>query len=42
MVDKGITGLETGLVFREEFISGEIVKHFVKNNSFKCFNTNRN
>ena len=33
--------METGLDFRDEFISGETVKHFVKNKSFKYFTTNR-
>ena len=40
MINTGITGLETGLVFRDEFINREIVKHFVKSKSFKYFTTN--
>ena len=40
LVDTGITGLETELVFRDEFISREIVKQFVKNKSFKYFTKN--
>ena len=40
-VDTGITGLETRLFFRDEFISGEIDKYFVKNKSFKYFTTNQ-
>ena len=31
-------GMETGMAFRDEFISGEKDKNFVKNQSFQCFN----
>ena len=41
MVDTEITRLETGLVFRDELISGDVAKHFVKNKSFKYFTKNR-
>ena len=41
MVDTGIMGLETGLVFRDEFLSGEKVKNFDKNKSFIYFPTNQ-
>ena len=34
-------GLETGLVFKDEFLSGEKVKNFDKSKSFKYFPTNR-
>ena len=39
LVDTGITGLETGLVSRYEFVSEEIVKHSVNNKSLKYFTT---
>ena len=40
MINTGITGLEPGLAFRDKFINGEIVKHFVKSKSFNYFTTN--
>ena len=30
--------METGMAFRDEFISGEKDKNFAKNQSFQCFN----
>ena len=41
MVDTEIIRLETGLVARDEFISGEVAKHFVTSKSFKYFTKNR-
>ena len=31
--------LETGLLFRDKFIGGELVKYVIKNKFLKCFNT---